>query len=95
MNILRCSIVFVGIQNRVGEKMINHIINWIVNNQEWVFSGIGVTILLGVITLFRKIFGKKAESERNIKIEQKNEGHNNTQIGIQNNNYYGGSENAR
>ena len=75
--------------------MINNIISWIVNNQEWVFSGIGVTILLGVITLFRKIFGKKAGSERNIKIDQKSEGHDNTQIGIQNNNYYGASKNAR
>ena len=75
--------------------MINNTIDWIVNNQEWIFSGIGVTVVLGVITLLRKIFGKKAESEKNIKIEQKNGGQNNTQIGIQNNNYYGGGKNAR
>lgn len=75
--------------------MINNIINWIVNNQEWVFSGIGVTVLFGIITSFHKIFRKKIENEKNIEIEQKNEGQNNTQIGIQNNNYYGGSKNAR
>ena len=92
---LHYSIDLCRCKKTVGEKMINNIINWIVNNQEWVFSGIGVTILLGIITLFRKIFGKKAESERNIKIEQKNDGHNNTQIGIQNNNYYGGGKDAR
>ena len=75
--------------------MINNIINWIANNQEWVFSGIGVTILLGIIAFFRKIFCKKSEDEKSVKIEQKNEGQNNTQIGIQNNNYYGGSNNDR
>ena len=75
--------------------MINNITNWIIENQEWVFSGIGVTVLLGVIAFFRKIFCKKSESEKGIKIEQKNEGQNNTQIGIQNNNYYGGRKNAR
>lgn len=74
--------------------MINNIANWIIENQEWVFSGIGVTVILGVIAVFRKIFCKKLESEKGIKIDQKNEGQNNTQIGIQNN-YYGGDKNAR
>lgn len=74
--------------------MINNIINWIIENKEWVFSGIGVTVLLGVTTFFRKIFQKKSENEKSIKIEQKNEGQSNTQIGIQNN-YYGGSKNDR
>ena len=74
--------------------MINNIINWIIENQEWIFSGIGVTVLLGIIAFFRKIFQKKSESKKSVKIEQKNEGQNNTQIGIQNN-YYGGNKNAR
>lgn len=34
--------------------MFNYIINWLVDNCEWVFSGIGVTILLGIITFIRK-----------------------------------------
>ena len=74
--------------------MINNITNWIIENQEWVFSGIGVTVLLGVVAFFRKIFCKKIESEKGTKIEQKNEGQNSTQIGIQNN-YYGGNKNDR
>lgn len=74
--------------------MINNITNWIIANQEWVFSGIGVTILLGIITFFRKIFQKKPEREKSVRIEQKNTGKNNTQIGIQNN-YYGGNKNDR
>lgn len=87
--------VNVGIQNVVGEKMINNIINWIIENYEWVFSGIGITALLGVIAFLRKIFRKKSEEEYGIIIDQKNEGQNNTQIGIQNNNYYGGGKNVR
>lgn len=75
--------------------MINNITNWIIENKEWVFSGIGITVLLGVIAFFRKIFCKKNENEKGIKIEQKNEGQNNTQVGIQNNNYYGGGKDAR
>lgn len=56
---------------------------------------IHITVLLGVIAFFRKIFCKKNENEKGIKIEQKNEGQNNTQVGIQNNNYYGGGKDAR
>ena len=81
-------------KNTAGEKMITNITNWIMENREWVFSGIGVTVLLGAIAFFRKIFCKETESEKDIKIEQKNEGQNNTQIGIQNN-YYGGNKNDR
>ena len=68
--------------------MINHIINWISENREWFFSGIGVTLLLWIIAFFRK----KSECEKCTKIEQNSEGQNNTQIGIQNN-YYGGTKN--
>jgi hypothetical protein len=31
---------------------------WIIENKEWVFSGIGVTILIGLFIVFRNIFGK-------------------------------------
>ena len=75
--------------------MIKNTIDWLFNNREWVFSGIGVTVLLGVIAFFCKIFGKNAENEKNMKIEQKAKGQNNTQVGIQNNNYYEGGKNAR
>ena len=74
--------------------MINQIVNWIIENRDWVFSGIGVTALLGIIAFFRKLFRKKSAGEKGIKIEQKNEGHDNTQIGIQNN-YYRGNKNDR
>lgn len=74
--------------------MINDIINWIIENREWVFSGIGGTILIGIIGFIRKRFSKASVGEKSIKIEQKNEAQNATQIGIQNN-YYGGNKNDR
>ena len=73
--------------------MISQIINWIIENKEWIFSGIGVTLLLGIVGFIYKKFTKKSNEEKTIKIEQKNEGKNATQIGIQNN-YYGGTKDA-
>lgn len=74
--------------------MTDNIINWIIENHEWIFSGIGVTFLLGIFAFFRKIFCKKSKTENICNIKQKNEGQNNTQIGIQNN-YYGGNKDER
>jgi len=70
------------------------IINWVVENKEWFFSGIGVTVLLGIIAFVRKLFRKESKGEKEIRIEQKNDGGNSTQIGIQNN-YYGEIEDDR
>lgn len=75
----------------IGKKMIDNMINWMIENREWIFSGIGVTILLGIIGFIRKRFIKNFDEKKSIKIEQKNEGQNTTQIGIQNN-YYGGNK---
>lgn len=67
--------------------MIREIFDLIVDNREWVFSGIGVTLFLGVVGLFRK--KKKTGGGKCYKIHQENSGQNSTQIGIQNN-YNGG-----
>lgn len=74
--------------------MINNILNWVIENCEWLFSGIGVTILFGVIGLVREKSDKDLTRRQSIKIKQKNKGHTDTQIGIQNN-YYGGSKDDR
>lgn len=71
--------------------MIKNAVNWIIENREWVFSGIGITTLLGIIEFIRKKFNKNSNKENPITIEQNNTGNNNTQIGIQNN-YYGGTK---
>ena len=68
--------------------MFNYIINWLVDNCEWVFSGIGVTILLGIITFIRKKVIRNRQDTAQTIINQENGGNHNTQIGIQNN-YYG------
>ena len=68
---------------------------WIVKNCEWIFSGIGVSIL-GVI--IKIIFYKKKKSpSKHIKTEihQTNIGSHGTQIGIQQNYYLGGEEDDR
>lgn len=77
-----------------GEDMLNNIINWVCKNHEWIFSGIGVTFLLGMFSLFRKIFCKEKANEKHVIIKQKNGGQNGNQIGIQNN-YYGDKKNDR
>ena len=76
----------------VGEKMLDNIIIWINENREWMFSGIGATVLIGVFGFVWKGFTKKPNKEKHIIIEQKNDGKKATQIGIQNN-YYGENRN--
>lgn len=61
---------------------------WVVNNKEWVFSGIGVIILTGFISIIKAIVAskKKKNVNQSYSIKQINKnGENNTQIGIQNN----------
>lgn len=77
-----------------GEKMFDNIINWINENREWMFSGIGATVLIGIFGFIWKRFTKNSNKEKPIIIKQKNDGENATQIGIQNN-YYGENKDDR
>lgn len=67
---------------------ISTILNFLNKNKEWVFSGIGVFVLGGIITFLRKIIckgnSKKADNEM-VQINYENS--SGTQIGIQNNHY--------
>lgn len=65
--------------------MINDIMNFINENKEWIFSGIGITFITLVYKLIKKIFSGKKEKKEQIIIKQVNYGEKNTQIGIQNN----------
>ena len=38
-------------------------VNWLIENKEWFFSGVGVSILIGIIGLVKYIFNKKKTSE--------------------------------
>lgn len=71
--------------------MLENIWKWAVENKEWAFSGIGVTVVMGIIGMF-KFSNRKKVSDSNYKLTQKNSfGSKGTQIGIQNN--YGGKKN--
>ena len=68
------------------------IINWISENKEWFFSGIGVTFVTLILAAIKKVFCKKKQEKNQTRIEQVNYGTKSTQIGIQNN-YYTKEEN--
>lgn len=71
------------------------IIDWFCKNKEWVFSGIGITVLTLICASVRKIIGKRKEKQHpKTKIKQINHGVKSTQVGIQNNYYTRGKENG-
>ena len=62
------------------------------NNKEWVFSGVGVAIVISIGKIIcRLLFGNRKEEKQDITIKQFYSGKNSTQIGIQNN-YYNGEK---
>lgn len=51
---------------------------WIINNIEWIFSGIGVFVITGIISLFIR----KKNNGKSIKMKQRSGSHSsNIQIG--------------
>ena len=71
-------------------------IDWMVRNKEWIFSGIGVTVLVSVCGIIKFVI--KPKGEANIKIIQRQQNFQNshgTQIGIQNDYNYIGKSNER
>jgi hypothetical protein len=42
-------------------NMINNILNWIVQNKEWIFSGIGVAVITGFISILSKNKGTSSK----------------------------------
>jgi hypothetical protein len=66
--------------------------DWLLQNREWVFSGIGIAILGGVWTVIKTILKRKNLAKSNVILKQQNtNGSKGTQIGIQNN--YGREKN--
>lgn len=65
-------------------------LDWIINNKDWIFSGIGVFVLGGIIAL-AKLISKKNKDSAIISQKQKNGEHStNSQIAVQNN--FGGEK---
>lgn len=67
------------------------IINWLENNKEWVFSGIGITAIIGLLNL---LFQRKKRNH-NVRITQTNHGKESVQIAVQNNYFNGEKKDKR
>ncbi len=74
----------------MGISFISDFMDWLFNNKEWLFSGIGLAIVSTIATMVYRKFICKSQDDKT-KIKQINKGENNTQIAIQNN-YYKGAE---
>ncbi len=61
-------------------------INWLINNKEWLFGGIGVAIISVILGIIKFIIKPKNDGSTKI-IQKQHIGRNSksTQIGIQNN----------
>lgn len=65
--------------------------DWLSQNREWVFSGIGIFILGGVGAIIKYVLKRKKLPNTTLVLKQENtKGSSGTQIGIQNN--YGGKK---
>lgn len=51
---------------------------WIIDNKEWFFSGVGVFILGLIITFFSWLFRKKQKSDNNTNVSMKQKGGKNS-----------------
>lgn len=66
----------------------NNIITWVNENREWLFSGIGITVMTLIVAGIRRMICKRKEEQNSqTMIKQINYGTKNTQVGIQNNYY--------
>lgn len=64
-------------------------INYLIKNKEWIFSGLGIFVIGGIISLIKILINhhKKATQKSMKQINKDNS--SGTQIGIQNNYYRG------
>ncbi len=67
-------------------------INYLIKNKEWIFSGLGIFVIGGIISLIKILINhhKKAIQKSMKQINKDNS--SGTQIGIQNNYYRGDNE---
>jgi len=67
-------------------------INYLIKNKEWIFSGLGIFVIGGIISLIKILINhhKKATQKSMKQINKDNS--SGTQIGIQNNYYRGDDE---
>lgn len=67
-------------------------INYLIKNKEWVFSGLGISVIGAIISLIKILINHhKKTSQKSMKQINKDNS-SGTQIGIQNNYYRGDKE---
>ncbi len=61
--------------------MLQVIYNWIIDNQEWFFDGLGVVLLTGIVTFIAKIVQSKRRNDNIAQSQSGGDGSINFQIG--------------
>ncbi len=59
----------------------NKFLEYIINNKEWLFSGIGVTIAISILGIIKFVFRKRANSKNVIQTQKNGNNSINVQVG--------------
>ena len=68
------------------------ILKYLIDNKEWIFSGLGIFIIGGIISLIRFIINRNKKASKKTMKQINNDNSSGTQIGIQNNYYQTGDK---
>lgn len=67
-------------------------INYLIKNKEWIFSGLGIFVIGGIISLIKILINHHKKASQKSMKQINNDNYSGTQIGIQNNYYQGDKE---
>ena len=62
-------------------------INYLIKNKEWIFSGLGIFVIGGIISLIKILINHHKKASQKSMKQINNDNSSGTQIGIQNNYY--------
>ena len=60
----------------------DNVYNWILNNKEWLFGGLGLAILLGIWSFIKKFFFNKIFNKKSVTPTENNNSQKDQVIGI-------------
>ena len=67
-------------------------INYLIKNKEWIFSGLGIFVIGGIISLIKILINHHKKASQKSMKQINNDNSSGTQIGIKNNYYQGDKE---
>ncbi len=67
-------------------------INYLIKNKEWIFSGLGIFVIGGIISLIKILINHRKKATQKSMQQINKDNSSGTQIGIQNNYYRGDNE---